>query len=72
MRRRRPPHEHPRRAVVELVANAVSKPRDQVIVKVADGQKTFSDLAIEKAVYATGWDGTVVVEMTANGRTGRH
>ena len=29
---------------------------------------TFSDLTIEKAVYEIGWDGTVVVEMTANGR----
>ena len=31
---------------------------------------TVSDLTIEKAVYGTGWDGTVVIEMTANGRSG--
>ena len=49
-------HAHPRRAIVELVANAVSKARDRATVKAADGQKTFSDLALEKAVYGTGWD----------------
>ena len=54
---------HPRKVAVDLIAEAVNrsraKPKD---VFVATGQFTFVKTHMTKAIYATGWDGTVVVE----------
>ena len=37
-------------------------------VRVADGVKRFSDYRMSKAIYATGWDGDVVVRADTDGR----
>jgi hypothetical protein len=61
-------HGHPRRDLVALVDGSVNRPRaSQKIVKVADGQRSFSNYTMRDAVYATGWDGDVVVTANAAG-----
>lgn len=53
---------HPRRYTVELLASNISRNRSQAkTVMVADRAEQFSPLTISRAVYATGWDGTVRV-----------
>jgi len=59
---------HPRRAVVEMLSAAVAKTRSPVaVVPVAAGVKRFTPIRMDKAVYGTGWDGTVMVELRTDG-----
>ncbi len=58
---------HPRRVAVERIARAVRRRRSPLDVQVADAVSTFSALRLDAAIYATGWDGTVVVEADASG-----
>jgi hypothetical protein len=52
---------HPRRSTVEMLANHVTKTRTAKQVKVADGARHFSGYTVHSAIYATGWDGTIVM-----------
>jgi beta-lactamase superfamily II metal-dependent hydrolase len=53
---------HPRTAIVDLLINSISRQRTPAkTVRVATGQRRFRNRTITKAVYATGWDGTVRV-----------
>ena len=58
---------HPRKAIVQQLLRHVSDPRPARQVEVATGVKSFEKLWVRKAVYATGWDGTVVIEGSENG-----
>jgi competence protein ComEC len=58
---------HPRRDLVESLQQHVTEPRDSVTVQVGDTVRAFSDLLVEQAIYATGWDGTVVLEGDKDG-----
>ncbi len=58
---------HPRRGVVELLVHAVTGKRPPKRVRVAEAVKRFIVMPIYKAVYATSWDGDVIVEMRADG-----
>ena len=58
---------HPRKPVIDLLIPAVSRPRPPVVVRVATGQERFQDQSLDKAIYATGWDGTVVITADRNG-----
>jgi beta-lactamase superfamily II metal-dependent hydrolase len=60
---------HPRRTLVELLDSAVARPRiAPKTVMVADRVKSFSTYDLTDAIYATGWDGDVVVTGTADGQ----
>jgi len=61
---------HPRKAIVNMLAGAVSQTRPARRVIVASGVKTFEQVTVRKAIYATGWDGTVVLEASAQGNWG--
>jgi competence protein ComEC len=67
---------HPRRVTVDLLERHVSLARPPVTEPVADGAKRFSQETIDKAIYATGWDGDVVVTAAPDGTfttgTSRH
>ena len=53
---------HPRRDVVDLLSQYMTRRRTPAkTVKVADRARRFSDLRVQNAIYATGWDGTVRV-----------
>jgi len=58
---------HPRKAVVDLLQKRLSAQRPAVTVPVASKAKTFAPYQISKAIYGTGWDGSVVMEVDAGG-----
>jgi beta-lactamase superfamily II metal-dependent hydrolase len=59
---------HPRRYTVELLASNITRNRSQAkAVMVADRAEAFSPLMVNRAIYATGWDGTVRVVARAAG-----
>ena len=60
-------HGHPRQVIVDLVEQHVSQTRDSVTVQVATGQREFEPKTLTKAIYATGWDGSVVLEADTAG-----
>ena len=62
---------HPRRYTVELMASNITRNRSQAkSVMVANRAEDFSSLTVRRAIYATGWDGTVrVVARAANSIT---
>jgi beta-lactamase superfamily II metal-dependent hydrolase len=59
---------HPRSAIVDLLINSISRQRTpSKTVRVATGQRRFRNKTITRAVYATGWDGTVRVVARSTG-----
>jgi len=63
-------HGHPRRSTVELLEGVISRPRAAPItVMVAEGSENFRalDHPLTDAIYATGWDGDIVVSAGADG-----
>lgn len=59
---------HPRRNLVAMLSGAVSGRRSRPAdVLVAEKVKTFSAVTMDRAVYATGWDGDVVISSGADG-----
>ncbi len=59
---------HPRREIVQMLAEVIVRRRKPIDVKVGVRSETFEPARIEAALYGTGWDGTVVVESRADGR----
>ncbi len=59
---------HPRKGCIDLLEANVSDTRDSKTVKIATAAKKFEDHAESKAIYATGWDGTVRIEATLDGK----
>jgi len=57
---------HPRKSTIQLLSAATSVTRDPVVVHVGTAKKTFEPYELSKAIYATGWDGTVVVSATSD------
>jgi hypothetical protein len=53
---------HPRKAIVQQLLAKVSEPRTSRRVSVATGTRTFEQISVGKAIFATGWDGTIVLE----------
>lgn len=61
---------HPRRSTIELLARSISSRRSKSIrVNVGDKARQFSALTITRDIYATGWDGTVVITAGLDGKT---
>lgn len=58
---------HPRKVTTDLLYEAVSGRRAPKSVLVAKGTKNFVALPMDRAIYATGWDGTVTVRGDAAG-----
>jgi competence protein ComEC len=58
---------HPRKGVVRDLSSATHRRRARKTVKVAEGSGDFENFRIRKAVYGTGWDGTVVIRATTDG-----
>jgi competence protein ComEC len=58
---------HPRRDAMRLMQEGVSRRRTPAQVQVARAAKRFEKWRMDAAVYATGWDGTVVIEARADG-----
>ncbi len=58
---------HPRAGVVELLQEGVGQRRAEVEVAVGTGMKRFVNRAVDRAIFSTGWDGNVVVDMAIDG-----
>jgi competence ComEA-like helix-hairpin-helix protein len=58
---------HPRKAIVELLQRHVSATRPTTTVQAATAVRTFTSVSLTRAIYGTGWDGTVVLESDVNG-----
>jgi competence protein ComEC len=59
---------HPRLSVVQLLQTRVTKTRTPKVVKAATGVREAEDYQVQKAIYGTGWDGTVVMSGKLNGQ----
>lgn len=58
---------HPREDVFGMLTDGVALTRSPVAVPVAEGQRDFVDRDLAAAIYATAWDGTVVIEARMDG-----
>ena len=58
---------HPREQAVTMLREGVTSLRKPRHVQLGIGARRFVESQMEKAVYATGWDGPVVIDMNANG-----
>ena len=58
---------HPRLEIVAMLAGATSRRRRTIEVPVAVGSHNFVAHQVDRALYASGWDGHVVVEAHADG-----
>jgi competence protein ComEC len=58
---------HPRTEILTMLEHGVSESRVPIQVHAGLGAKHFEDRTITHAIYATGWGGTVVVELGSDG-----
>lgn len=58
---------HPRSEVVDMLQIGIATERDPIDVQVGLGAKSFEAREITQAVFATGWDGTVILEAGTDG-----
>jgi competence protein ComEC len=58
---------HPRKIIVDLLRKHVSATRPTTAVQAATAVRTFTGVSLSRAIYGTGWDGTVVLEADVNG-----
>jgi hypothetical protein len=54
-------HGHPRQTVIDGLLEALKTPRAAVNALIATGEERFETVRLDEAIYATGWDGSVVV-----------
>lgn len=58
---------HPRKAVIDLIESQITRARPAKSVEVATGARAFEKETVDEAIYATGWDGGVVVRAFRDG-----
>ncbi|MSP92736.1 MAG: hypothetical protein EXR79_13180 [Myxococcales bacterium] len=59
---------HPRQEVVAMLQAGIARRRRPIDVLVGVRSQTFTAQRVDAALYASAWDGTVVVEAEADGR----
>lgn len=59
---------HPRKNIVQMLERHVEQSRSRITAQVATGVETFEARRISRAIYGTGWDGSVVLEADTAGR----
>jgi competence protein ComEC len=59
---------HPNRNMVALLEEGLKDRRPETSVRVGKRAMEFESMAVTRAVYGTGWEGTIVVEASARGR----
>jgi competence protein ComEC len=58
---------HPRKSTIDLLETYVGGTRSPVTAKVATAVSTFVSQRIDRAIYGTGWDGSLILEADTNG-----
>lgn len=59
---------HPRKSTVDHLVEGTTRRRRPKNVRIATGMRRFGRMRMTRAVFATGWDGTVVVFARSDGR----
>ena len=59
---------HPNKGTLDRLQNKITNTRSTFHVQAGTSKRTFVDYVISKAIYATGWDGNVVIEADATGQ----
>ncbi|MBI3413829.1 MAG: hypothetical protein HY043_00700 [Verrucomicrobia bacterium] len=60
---------HPRQQLINLLSGSITRTRDQPLrAAVAQTQGNFSTATITNAIYATGWEGTILFKVPLHGR----
>ena len=59
---------HPRKEIVDMLEAGMTRRRPEIDVPVGLAGEKFQQQRIQKALYGTAWDGSVVVEAMADGR----
>jgi competence protein ComEC len=59
---------HPRKKIVDMLERHVEQSRDPIAAPVATAVETFVNKRIRRAIYGTGWDGSVVLQADTAGR----
>jgi competence protein ComEC len=63
---------HPRQPAIDLLEQEVTGLRDPPVTEqIGTSVKRFTQMVIDKAIYATGWDGSLVLEANAEGQITR-
>lgn len=65
---------HPRKEILDMLDKSVSLTRkaltgeaEQLAVLAGSGGRSFTNRTVKKAIFATGWDGDIVLEATTEG-----
>lgn len=59
---------HPRATTIDLLDQRIERQRDRPIdILVASGIRRFKHRRVQTAIYATGWEGTILVAIDSNG-----
>ena len=59
---------HPRKEIVDMLEAGMTRRRPEINVQVGLAGEKFQAQRVQKALYGTGWDGSVVIEAMADGR----
>jgi competence protein ComEC len=59
---------HPNKGILDRLQSKITSTRPTIHVQAGTSKRTFADYVISKAIYATGWDGNVVIEADATGQ----
>ncbi|MDP4261420.1 MAG: helix-hairpin-helix domain-containing protein [Bacteroidota bacterium] len=58
---------HPNKGKLDTLQTILTATRTPIHIKAGTGAKTFVNYIVSKAIYATGWDGNIVLEADAAG-----
>lgn len=58
---------HPNKGILDKLQAILTGSRSPIQVQAGNGAKNFAPYSVTKAIYATGWDGSVVLEADATG-----
>lgn len=58
---------HPRAECIDRILPHLTRDRIPIDGAIANGVKDFTTVRVEKALYSTGWDGTILIEASDDG-----
>ncbi|NOT49791.1 MAG: hypothetical protein HOP10_00765 [Chitinophagaceae bacterium] len=58
---------HPNKTILERLQANLTESRSPITVQAGTKKQTFGSFIVSKAIYATGWDGNIILEADTNG-----